>query len=161
MFPLPLSPFVLPCACLIFLALVLFSLRLSYLFKARTHAPLTVEAAVTTAEGPEVALLLCPCPFFVLVSLFLSPFRPRPRHLFACLLPFREAAFSSTLFFFLPFVYLVLVYLLVKDARTPSWRGRSHNRGRPKGCPPSLPLPLVCSCPFSALAHDTYLPPYP
>ena len=69
----------------------------------------TVEAEGTTVEGQEVALFLCPCPFFVLVSLFLSPFRPRPRHLFACLLPFREAAFSSTLFFFLPFVYLVLV----------------------------------------------------
>ena len=140
MFPLPLPP------CLIFLALllfslpiVLFSLRLFYLFKARTHAPLTVEAPVTTAEGPEVANLLCPCPFFVLVSLFLSPFRPRTRHLFACLLPRRSS-------------------FLVKDASPPTGRGRSHNCGRPKGCPPSLPLPLLCSCPFSALAHETYLP---
>jgi hypothetical protein len=56
-----------------YLALVLFSLRLSLtLFKARTHAPLTGEAEGTTVQGPEVALLLCPCPFFVLVSLFLS-----------------------------------------------------------------------------------------
>jgi hypothetical protein len=144
-FPLPLPP------CLIFLALllfslpiVLFSLRLFYLFKARTHAPLTVEAPVTTAEGPEVANLLCPCPFFVLVSLFLSPFRPRPRHLFPCLLPRRSS-------------------FLVKDASPPTCRGRSYNRGRPKGYPPicalapSLYLSL-CSCPLSALAHDTYLP---
>ena len=97
-----------PAPCTLFFSLPL--VLLSFLFsQARTHAPLTVEAEGTTVEGLEVALFLCPCPFFVLVSLFLSPFRPRPRHLFACLLPFREAAFSSTLFFFLPFVYLVLV----------------------------------------------------
>jgi hypothetical protein len=97
-----------PAPCTLFFSLPL--VLLSFLFsQARTHAPLTVEAEGTTVEGQEVALFLFPCPFFVLVSLFLSPCRPRPRHLFACLLPFREAAFSSTLFFFLPFVYLLLV----------------------------------------------------
>ena len=47
---------------------------------------------------------------------------------------------------------------LVKDACPPQRRGRRHSRGRPKGIPPSPPLPLLCSCPLSALAHDTYLP---
>ncbi len=48
---------------------------------------------------------------------------------------------------------------LVKDACPPHRRGRRHNRGRPNGIPPSPPsLPLLCSCPLSALAHDTYLP---
>ncbi len=47
---------------------------------------------------------------------------------------------------------------LVKDACPPQRSGRRQSRGRPKGIPPSPPLPLLCSCPLSALAHDTYLP---
>ena len=117
------------------------------------HAPLTVEAEGTTAEGPEVALFLCPCPFFVLVSLFLSPFRPRPRYLFACLLPFFQPPFTRHSSFCCPLFILSLshtpfflfVYLSVKHASPPPCRGRSYNRERPKGCPPSLPLPIFCS----------------
>ena len=141
-----------PAPCPLFFSLPL--VLLSFLFsKARTHAPLTVEAEGTTAEGPEVALFLCPCPFFVLVSLFLSPFRPRPRYLFACLLPFFQPPFTRHSSFCCPLFILSLshtpfflfVYLSVKHASPPPCRDRSYNRGRPKGCPPSLPLPIICS----------------
>ncbi len=105
--------------------------------------------------GQEVALFLCPCPFFVLVSLFLSPFRPRPRHLFACLLPFFSAAFYSTLFFLLPFVYFVLVShsfllicLFVSQARKPSSLQRPQLQPRKAQRLPS----------FSALAHVLFSP---
>ena len=96
--PFPPSPTILICLSpsfffsrllldtLLFAALCLFcpclTLLSSYLSicQSSTQALLSAEAAVTTAKGPKVARLLCPCPFFVLSFLIVKP--PLPLHFF-------------------------------------------------------------------------------
>ena len=56
---------------------------------------------------------------------------------------------SCSLFFSLRLSYFPCHYIKGKDACPPYWRGRRHNRSRPRGCPPSLPLPLLCACLFA------------
>ena len=55
---------------------------------------------------------------------------------------------SCSLFFSLRLSYFPCHSIKGKDACPPYRRGRRHNRSRPRGCPPSLPLPLLCSCLF-------------
>ena len=143
--PPPLHPFLFPSACLIFLPLVLGKDACPPYRRGRGHNRVRPRGCPLSLPLP----LLCSC-LFVLV-----PFPPSPTILI-CLSPsFFSAAFYSTLFFLLPFVYFVLVShsfllicLFVSQARKPSSLQRPQLQPRKAQRLPS----------FSALAHFLFSP---